>query len=192
VACITLALNIVWLRICNKFLVIIGTNGSLQVANIVHHPINYCVSMFRTYSGNTRMLLVQMVGGALGKLTIPTNNIMVIAYLFGMFHKLTESCHIGAFKERIYERVICGIVICVIIILISTSLYIQWTPAGQNTISGLQGRYFIPLLMPLYFMVTGTKHVENQEDEHISFIFSTIALTFNICSGVAILFYCIG
>ena len=44
-------------------------------------------------------------------------------------------------------------IILIVIILMSTSLYIQWTPLKNNTIYGIQGRYFLPLLMlvPILF-----------------------------------------
>ena len=43
------------------------------------------------------------------------------------------------------------------IILMSTSLYLQWTPVGSRLIEGIQGRYFIPLFALLAFVSTKIK-----------------------------------
>ena len=62
---------------------------------------------------------------------------------------------------------------------------------GENLILGLQGRYFISLLLPLYFMVTKATYIDNGENEQISFVALNLAFAFNACSGIAILFYCL-
>ena len=40
--------------------------------------------------------------------------------------------------------------------LILTSLFIQWTTVGNTKIEGIQGRYFIPLLLPLSILMNNT------------------------------------
>ena len=39
--------------------------------------------------------------------------------------------------------------------LIFLSLYVTWTPVGMDRIDGVQGRYFIPLLPMLLFVLPG-------------------------------------
>jgi uncharacterized membrane protein len=44
--------------------------------------------------------------------------------------------------------------VCLIsVILVETSLFIIWTKPGARIISGVQGRYFIPLLVPLLLIL---------------------------------------
>lgn len=191
VAVVTVLIVVLWLQICNKFLTHIGANSSLQIANIIHHPIIYITTIFRTYSIYTMQLLHQMVGSTLGQLTVSTNSIIVMAYIFMLFYKLTLYGHMSIDRGREYERCIFGIVIFSIILLISTSIYVQWTYVGENLILGLQGRYFISLLLPLYFMVTKAAYIDNGENEQISFVASNLVFAFNACSAIAILFYCL-
>ena len=136
-------------------------------------------------------LLHQMVGSTLGQLTVNVNSIIVMAYIFMLFYKLTLYGRIGIDRGREYEKCIFGIVIFFIVLLISTSIYVQWTWVGENLILGLQGRYFISLLLPLYFMVTKATYIDNGENEQISFVTLNLAFAFNACSGIAILFYCL-
>lgn len=191
VAVATILIALIWLRICNKFLTHIGANSSLQIANIVHHPIIYVTTIFRTYAIYTMQLLHQMVGSTLGQLTVSVNSIIVMAYIFMLFYKLTLYGHVNMDRDREFERCIFGIVIFSIILLISTSIYVQWTYVGENLILGLQGRYFISLLLPLYFMVTKAAYIDRGENEQISFVASNLVFAFNACSGIAILFYCL-
>lgn len=44
------------------------------------------------------------------------------------------------------------LVIAMTIVLIYTISYLTWTPVGQNTIDGMQGRYFLPVV-PLIFLL---------------------------------------
>lgn len=191
VAVTTILIALIWLQICNKFLTHIGANSSLQIANIVHHPIIYATTIFRTYAIYSMQLLHQMVGSTLGQLTVNVNSIIVMAYIFMLFYKLTLYGRISIDRGREYEKCIFGIVIFFIVLLISTSIYVQWTWVGENLILGLQGRYFISLLLPLYFMVTKATYIDNGENEQISFVALNLAFAFNACSGIAILFYCL-
>lgn len=190
IAGLVVVLNVVWLQVCNKFLTHVGANGTLQMATILHHPINYCITIFRTYSVYTLQLLNQMVGSTLGPLAVYTNTVLVFAYLFLLFNKTNYNLRNVKDKNTVIEKSIFAVVIVAIILLTSTSLYIQWTFVGENTILGLQGRYFIALLLPFYFFVTGTSYYESREEE-ITVTSSAVAMAFNACSCIALLFYCL-
>lgn len=43
--------------------------------------------------------------------------------------------------------------------VIWTSMYISFTAVGSNTIEGVQGRYFLPLLLPFFYCLMNTKHM---------------------------------
>ncbi|MHC4555045.1 MAG: DUF2142 domain-containing protein [Planctomycetota bacterium] len=47
-------------------------------------------------------------------------------------------------------------IVCIVIqvyLLIDLSLYLIWTPPGADTIHGVQGRYFLPLVMPVLLIL---------------------------------------
>ena len=49
-------------------------------------------------------------------------------------------------------------IVCIIIavyLLIDLSLYLVWTPPGADTIHGVQGRYFLPLVIPVLLILYG-------------------------------------
>lgn len=50
------------------------------------------------------------------------------------------------------QKMISILIFMIVLILICAIVYVSWTPIGQNTIDGIQGRYFIPIL-PLIFLL---------------------------------------
>ena len=51
------------------------------------------------------------------------------------------------------DKIIIGIVLFMIIGLTFASLYVQWTPYMADYVKGIQGRYFIPLILPASLLV---------------------------------------
>ena len=52
---------------------------------------------------------------------------------------------------------IFGFIAFSVIILIFTSLYVQWTPFRNPVINGVQGRYFIPILLIILLVLKPNK-----------------------------------
>ena len=71
----------------------------------------------------------------------------------------------NSFENKVEKstKFILGIILGVIIILILTSLYVQWTPFGLSKIDGVQGRYFIPILLLLPFILDNHFLVPSQK-----------------------------
>ncbi|HLO32425.1 MAG TPA: DUF2142 domain-containing protein, partial [Anaerolineales bacterium] len=62
------------------------------------------------------------------------------------------------------------------------SLYVSFTPVGLDQVLGVQGRYFIPLVLPLFLALSsllGTKKISLPSSRWI-IIFLTIALSLNV------------
>lgn len=49
------------------------------------------------------------------------------------------------------------------LLIMCTTIYIDFTPVGTNTIIGMQHRYLIPLLFPILYSVSGPKIVNNYD-----------------------------
>jgi uncharacterized membrane protein len=56
------------------------------------------------------------------------------------------------------------IVIALSYVLVNLLLYLTWTPVGAGTIQGVQGRYFIPLLLFLPFLSRNVHPVQSEEE----------------------------
>ena len=58
-------------------------------------------------------------------------------------------------KKRLkeYERWWIAFLTVGVIALIFTSLYVQWTPVQNEVINGIQGRYFLPIILMVALLV---------------------------------------
>lgn len=77
------------------------------------------------------------------------------------------------------EKVLMAMVLFSTMILISTMMYLTWTPVGGNIIEGIQGRYFIPVA-PLFFLLFYNKK--------ISFKIQRFSLVIMYCSLLTLSF----
>ena len=64
-------------------------------------------------------------------------------------------------KIKKIDRWIFVLVFFVITILIFTSLYMQWTPYGEEVVDGIQGRYFLPIMLLISVMICRTDSRKN-------------------------------
>jgi len=85
------------------------------------------------------------------------------------------------------------VAICLIVVaLISSALYVAFTPVGSVSINGVQPRYLIPLVFPLLFVFGGSrfKNTLNKNSYNLS-IFSlvSIVLLFGIWDLIIKLYY---
>lgn len=51
-----------------------------------------------------------------------------------------------------------------------TALYITFTPVGKNTIDGFQGRYIIPLLLPILLLFKNNKMLNKFKKENLNYL----------------------
>ena len=53
------------------------------------------------------------------------------------------------------KRVLMIVMVFMSAVLIWTAMYVSFTPPGSAEIAGVQGRYFVPLMFPLYLALSG-------------------------------------
>lgn len=131
------------------------TNAGEQLALILSHPVSYASLLLKSIGENlVNCLFGRSVGGNLayrGALTFgewlcP----FVIFTIFADNTGVQGRYRIGLGKwQRLYTAVLVFGVIC----LVWTALYLSYTPVGLQAINGVQGRYYIPLLVPVYLLL---------------------------------------
>ena len=144
---ILMGVSVGWLKIASRYLV--NTNGgassSEKVMFILKHPFNYIEIMNNTFWKNVFAHVEQMIVGPLGALNIEINSGILILLLV----ILVRYC---IFDFKLNSKVLFIWMLCLAnVLLIYTSLYVQWTPASNGVsqiteIIGIQGRYFLPIL----------------------------------------------
>lgn len=151
---VTLVLNLIWLSISSNFLIEInpGVKSSEQMAGILGNPAKYLVVMLDTINTHCQAWLANMLGSVLGSYSIYLPGVLLFssfAVLVTLFIQRDERVEL-----KKYDRMIFITVFATIIVLIFTSLYLQWTVLGSEIIDGIQGRYFLPILLLIPVMLS--------------------------------------
>jgi len=74
-----------------------------------------------------------------------------------MFSVFTDASKNDKFTFKRSSKIYILLLIFATMCLIWTALYIAFTPVGSNFINGVQSRYYLPLVIPLLFMVRSSK-----------------------------------
>ena len=132
-----------------------------QINFILNNPIEYFKILILNIKDQRLFQLTSMVG--LTGLLDVNNPIAIVSLTYinllmiGLAEGITED-----FKISRASKIVIIIYDLLSIICIYTALYITWTPGifnkiGTNIITGVQGRYFLPLVMPSLLLLSFNK-----------------------------------
>jgi len=124
-----------------------GGHPSLQMSFILHHPASLIRAIFGTLRVQTIFDLYRETVGVFGWLTVPLQPAFVYLLPLPSFLILWK---IGA--RRSGERsLLCALWYLALALasafLVMTAMYLMSARVGQTEVTGLQGRYFIPILI---------------------------------------------
>ena len=147
-------LNVLWTKFAmTSFLsdtVVQDTNAKLQAEFVLTHPFLYIKYFFNTLSIFGFFFIDTMIQKDLINVYVRKPEIyywisFVILWISLFFNK-------DDFKLKKNAKALMVLVFRSSIALIFTGLYVQWSPYLQPFITGVQGRYFLPLLFlfPLF------------------------------------------
>jgi uncharacterized membrane protein len=148
-----------------------------QLAFIINQPLNFIGIVVQNYT----VFFGYYFKGFFGQLTwldlyVPTYIsiftclVIVIAALLDKDSKK----RVSKFNKFIFLLIIGGTAF-----LISTLLYMTWSPIGQDFIAGIQGRYFIPIA-PLIFLLFYHHKLEWNHFSRFAPVMVAAAVIFNL------------
>lgn len=158
-------------------------NSSAQKIFILTHPIQYIGILLKTFIVKMPRLYITMIG-VLGWQDTPLDWITYMIYpaLVG-FAVYSDKFVFNLFNWQKYLIIITTIIG---IILTYTSLYIMWSPVGNNVVLGLNGKYFIPMVLPVLLMFKPAKQ-NNLNYEKIKIIIILFAILILISSDLSLI-----
>jgi len=170
-----------------------GSSGE-QLAFIINHPIQYIEVILRTFYQLSFFYTNSFIGN-LGWLD--TNFPPTFIYLYCLFILLFAVIDgTSNIKVTIKQKLTILATFIISVLLIETGLYLTWTSkpeiggVGYPTVSGVQGRYFIPImilfLMIFYNNKLSIHHKINREE-----LSDSILVTFCMFSSILMLFFII-
>lgn len=123
-----------------------GVDVTSQIVWISVHPFRFLTVLLRTAIQGFPYYFFGLFGQALCLYDV----VLSWKYLLVAFSVLaaTVLSEEAVFKKN-SDKIGTVLIILFVIGLIFSALYIQWTPVASNLIEGVQGRYFLPLLLPI-------------------------------------------
>lgn len=180
---LVVVVNLTWLMLSSRYLVEYneGVNSGIQLKNILQNPINYLEVIFNTMNIYMQSWVNNMLGLSLGAFVFNLPGMFFFssfAVMLLLFFQRSD-----ALKMRVMDRIIFAGVFLIIFCLILTSLYMQWTPVGYNIVEGVQGRYFLPILLLVPIIIS---RCDNKKP-HMILITQDIILTYSLFVNVVAL-----
>lgn len=137
-----------------------------QLNFVLKHPFKYLEILLINIK-NQRFFQLSSMIGLFGLIdTYCPMPIIFMAYINLILIALSEGST-EKIKVSKWLKILSIIYVVIDIIAIFSALYITWTPmiigkVGTNDITGVQGRYFIPLIMPLLLVFSNNKIKDNK------------------------------
>lgn len=172
--------NFGWLLISSSLETVLrpGVDAKAQAIWILKNPFEYLIRVVSTVNLQSQNWLGGMLGLSLGafNINLPTLYFLMTYAIFVII--LAQRSDSLNFRKN--DRLIFGIAFVIIMLLICTSVYLQWTDYGEVLIEGVQGRYIIPILM-LLPLAMGRKKASSP---HMELITEDKVLSYNLFFNV--------
>lgn len=158
------AMNLIWLKISAGYLIefMPGVSSREQVKYVLGDLPNYCVVVMKTLWMWGVDWVQCMVGRLLGALNVEISGIVWMGLLV-MFVYEVCNCRQMAWKAGRKDWMVFIFIFLSGSALICTSIYVQWTAVASDTIAGVQGRYFTPILPCLAMAAVCGFHLREQK-----------------------------
>lgn len=124
---------------------------SYTLKNLICNPGHSAKMLLGTFVGFFGTFFGDMISGGFGWLQISSSPVIVsccFAILLGL--ALSESNQTIVMSKK--QRIITGVAVIGAIGLVILSMWIFWTPISYQYIAGVQGRYFIVTMLPVFMM----------------------------------------
>ena len=152
-----------------------GAQG-YTIQYFINEPFDLLLVFLRTAVIYTPFYIGSSISNYLGWLNINTPWIYCILFIGLCFVASQEDC---TSKMNKTEKFYFALTFVITVFSIILALLISWTPVGTGVSLGVQGRYFIPLFIPLLLVFTSTKSRFVKSGNYISISYALSLMTFS-------------
>ncbi len=176
-------LNLTWLAVSSNYLIEYrtGVDSKTQLMGILKNPVTYLMVVIRTLNACWQDWALNTFGLTLGYFNFVLPSILFFtsfAITVLLFGQRSE-----ALKIKKFDRIMFALVFLIIVMLILTSLYMQWNPVGSSIIEGVQGRYFLPIMLLVPIMISR----RSNKEPHMDLISQDMVIFYGLFVNVAAL-----
>ncbi len=172
-AIFALLVGVTWMKIAGGFLSEIYPDSVVQEMNILKNPFRYLAVLVNTLFNNGFIYAENLFSSA----PIYNSNVVFSWFIsmgfvvLGVLSLLSEKQKNTLTK---WQRTLIIALALAIVVLVCTALYVQWTvlQCGLDcgTITGIQGRYFIPALMLAVLAFGPTKKFKFSQNTAVAWL----------------------
>lgn len=157
-----LLLSFGWLAIASGYLCESqpGVDTAAQLIGILKNPVAFILTFVRSLDAFGLAYLTEMVGSTLGWLNIPVCSLLAVGYLVMMLLQVSRNNDMEGIRMDPFAKIMLAGISILVFGLIFVTLYGQWTAYGYDKILGVQGRYFLPLLLPVVLALKPKRFAE--------------------------------
>ncbi len=146
---ISAAISISWQFFTNKYNSVVpipGVNPGQQLKLITGHPVYYLKVLWRTYfTFYSNPIYIGLIG-VLGWLDTSLPIWITFAWLVILLKSMGSWIETKKTTLSKWQVVLIITVPILLIIMLTTALYLTWSPVKIGVVQGLQGRYFLPII----------------------------------------------
>jgi len=151
-------------------------NAKEQVKQIIESPTEFLNTFTNTIKDKGEYYLYTFVGSLLGWLDIGIPTRYIIAFIVLLLGAPFFENHEYQFNRK--EKLWCIFIGIGIFVLVLVGLYLTWTTVGASIIEGVQGRYFIPIVILL--LLTLCMKNNYVKVKNINVVFMVLVMILNI------------
>ena len=149
--------------------------------------IPYSIYVFvNTLIKNTEYYVNTLIGSRLGWLEITISQFIVTGFLMILLLEFFREKEQYVIKVK--ERVCYGVIAALISLAVVAAMWLAWTPISYDTIQGIQGRYFLPMLPLLYLMVANNKKIRIKSSMNMNIILLCVLNVYAVLDVLKITF----
>lgn len=113
--------------------------------DVINDPLDFLHKLKKTMDKSFVTYIKEFLGISLGWLNITVHEGSILIYLVLLVISPFLEKHNNELSKK--QKLILFMIFLVTLLLIMVALYIGWTKDGEEIIDGVQGRYFIPIII---------------------------------------------
>lgn len=183
---VAILLNLLWLYYGSQVLVMTNPEGTTsKLSTILTNPVGYLQKVIFTFTNNFNNYFSSCFGGQLEwDEVVKMDIIPYIMFVLAIIATISENKLRNVFTKK--QIIVIALIILAIAGLIFTSIFLQWT-TNANEINGVQGRYFIPILPLILFLLGSMKLDTTYKYENITKFICIVGYIVMIYTAISIM-----
>lgn len=182
---VSIAGVLLWHRITGSIYVNLNgeANSAGQINFITHHPFSYLAVILKTLIIKTPRVIITMIG-VLGWQDTRLDFLTYILYPILIVLSILSEDKTTFTLER-WQIYLISADLIVSVFLIFTTMYVMWSKVGSDIIYGLNGKYFLPLVLP--FLLLFYNRTKNTLNDNMKILICIAIVLILISSDLSLL-----